>query len=697
MAYVVPDSIINLYGGVHITNKQQIAFKTRSQQTTYFASKLIRSKVACSYVRRTGRLKIEDGVGLMLSCNYISFRNPSFEDKEIYARVVDVNYVNNTTVEISYIIDWFQTFMFDVTYEDAVMQREHLSVADWNKVQTNPYDRTVYEMFTPENLPVGKDMEKLYTIPNGVDNYLCLQPNQPMNDQDTAYTTLFDDTYSKFKDIVFMISDFDFMEISQQELTEFWNCFDTIYTSAGWKAYKSSGTFFVSSADHRLLGEDDGQGYPVYLNTPVPIAYNICFLTYNSETPETCMGNVQKVIDFLTLHQLTHCIIGLYQVSTNFKVFILNNGGFNYKVAPVNDVNVVNKKLMHSPYQYIRVETASGDIKEYHYEKFLVRNQDGTFNLRVLGTINGQPCMMILPYYYKNGSYKGDSGSNIWSLFNLSSMLGYNIAERLEFNSFSQIGFVTDAYLAYLGEQYTQNLQNRTTGSEYYARAYSDKGVLDAYGERIGGVISGGLAGAKAGFTSGGPVGAVVGAIGGVFTGGVSGNLKYGSTTQANENLNQMYDEANVLGALGVKDAQAIASGDVPSAVFNEAKAGFVADEYHPSNANSSNLYISEFGDVESFKITRVQLRDVFVQKYDSYFTRYGYSSSRVGIPRICNFMANSSDNTLLPKFLTQTNGLSMTYVKTQDMNVNTPLKPVEDFIESMFNNGMRFIDGSTL
>ena len=59
--------------------------------------------------------------------------------------------------------------------------------------------------------------------------------------------------------------------------------------------------------------------------------------------------------------------------------------------------------------------------------------------------------------------------------------------------------------------------------------------------------------------------------------------------------------------------------------------------------------------------------------------------------------MANSSNNAELPKFLTQTNGYSMTYVKTQSMNVNSTMKPVSDFIEQMFNNGMRFIDGSTL
>ena len=251
MAYIVPDSVITLYNNVPITNQQQIAFKTLAQQTAYFATKILRSKVNCSYVRRNGRLKIEDGMGLMLNCNYISFRNPSFENKTIYARVIDYVYINNVTVEIQYVIDWFQTFMFDVTYEDAVMDREHLSVADWNKVATNPYDRSVYEMFTPEDLPVDKNMEKLYTIPST--GYNCITPNEALT-QDYAYTNLFDDSVVNMdKDICMLISDFDYSELDSTDLKAFWDNFDDIYTSGDWQAFKNAGGYQLGS-DNRLLG-----------------------------------------------------------------------------------------------------------------------------------------------------------------------------------------------------------------------------------------------------------------------------------------------------------------------------------------------------------------------------------------------------------------------------------------------------------
>lgn len=677
MAYVVPNSTITLYTNVPITNQQQIAFKTLAQQTSYFTSKILRSKVNCSYVRRTGKLKIEDGMGLMLTCNYISFKNPSFENKTIYARVIDYAYINNATVEISYVIDWFQTFMFDVTYEDAIIDREHLSVADWTKVATDPYDKSVYEMFTPEdNLPVSKEMEKRYTIPSNGQNYLSPTGSvgtgviTKLDSQDYAYTQLFSMSTAT-KEICMLISDFDYAELDATDLKEFWDNFDTIYTTGDWKALRlSSG--FVLGADNRLQGESDGQGNPVYLNSAVPHSYNICFMSYTNNNTD----KLQKVVDYMTLQGITHCIIGIYQVSADYKVFLAQSGssGFNYAVAPVNSQTIVNKKLLHSPFQYIRVESASGDVKEYKYEEFLDKNNDGTYNLRYLATLNGVPCVMIIPFKYKSTSLATHTPTVI-DLFGYNTKTGFNIGERIEFNAFPQIGYVTDAYLTYLSQQYSENLQSRTTMAEQTTKS-----------SKVGNAVSAITRAANA-----------LNPFGGSFLdfGGAAVN----ATNEQIASRNQMvaYDEASVLRRLNSQDASAIASGDAVSEVFNEGKAGFIADEYHPSNANGANLALSEYGNIESFKITRVQLRDVFIEKYDAYFTHYGYSSSRIGVPRICNFMQNSSDNTKLPKFLTQTNNYSMTYVKTQSMNVESTMKPVSDFIETMFNNGMRFIDGTTL
>jgi hypothetical protein len=166
---IVPDSTITLYGGVDIDNGEQLVFKSRANQTAYFQSKLVRAQTPCTVVRKTGRLRVEIAGSVIATCNYLSFINPHFDNKIVYARIIDYDYINNECVEISYVIDYWQTWMFDVTFEDMYIEREHLSQADFAKAETNPFDPTIYEFRTAENLPIAKELEKnYYTI--GTDN-----------------------------------------------------------------------------------------------------------------------------------------------------------------------------------------------------------------------------------------------------------------------------------------------------------------------------------------------------------------------------------------------------------------------------------------------------------------------------------------------------------------------------------------------
>lgn len=657
MAYIVPDSVITLYNNVPITNQVQIAFKTLAQQTAYFATKILRSKVNCSYVRRNGRLKIEDGMGLMRNCNYISFRNPSFENKTIYARIIDYVYINNTTVEIQYVIDWFQTFMFDVTYEDAVMDREHLSIADWNKVEANPYDRSVYEMFTPENLPSDKSMEKIYDQ-GGIITYSGSAGYADMSN-DVAYT------YVGRPVIVMLISDYDVDEVGVDIFADF-----DIYI-------KSDGTV-VTNASQTDVGFTSV--LPQKIDFPVPKACTIGLIGCDSSQSDLRpkLDVFKTIVDNLTYQRLSQQVIGVYLVNSVFLDSYLDtiDGGRNTHYYGISKPNtaVTNKKLLTSPYEYIRVQTMAGDTKEYQYENFKEIQSGGNIaKLYMLSLIDGLPEFSIVPYKYKS-SFLSDS-----SYFTIN----MNTEERIDFSAFPQISYTTDAYLTYLGEQYSNSLGQRTIGSSIRESEAAKWKEYQSIGSTAGSMINTAVF-AGSGGTLGSPD------IGGIIGGSVQSVWSAEDRYRTDRRIEEENNYRNT-------DASVIASGDPSMYTYADAKGAYVADNYvSGSNGGTLNYYIG-IRDVGTFKITRVQLRDVFVQKYDAYFTHYGYSSSRIGVPRICNFMANSSNNAELPKFLTQTNGYSMTYVKTQSMNVNATMKPVSDFIEQMFNNGMRFIDGSTL
>ncbi len=175
---ITPQSTITLYSGVDIGTEQQLAFSSRAKQTAYFASKVKKSYVNCTVVKnKIGVIKVaikpygQAGQGEitgtdLASCNYMSFTNKTFDkidantDRVIYAYIVDYSYENNETALIQYVIDYWQTWCFDVTYHDMYIDREHLSQDEWAKVEANPYRADVPQMVTAEPLPTPMEYEK---------------------------------------------------------------------------------------------------------------------------------------------------------------------------------------------------------------------------------------------------------------------------------------------------------------------------------------------------------------------------------------------------------------------------------------------------------------------------------------------------------------------------------------------------------
>ena len=651
MANIAPCSTITLYSGVAITNGQQIAFKNSADQIAYFNSKKIsgHEETQCTYVRHNrGYIKIEDTMGVMLSCNYISWKNANagFENKTIYARVTDFEYINNSTVKIYYTIDWFQTFMFDVTYETAVLEREHLSVSDWSSATTNPYRNDIYELLTEEDIVnVDKSMEKFYSTYARIQPHLTGYSGTPMS-QDVAFT------YAAGGVICMLISNFDRTEFSPDPFNDF-----DVYIESNGSVVKPTG------GDATL----QAQFTSVTVKVPVPRAFTIGFLSLSQS-----LSKMKNIIDFLTLQGLTCQIIGAYLIDSFYiDAFLDTVDGKSHNTYYTINKGVagftgMDPKLYRSPFQYIRVENSNGDSKEYQYENF---SNIATDNARLyyLATIDGMPMEALVPASYKDNLPMGATGYET---------MGLNMDERVEFASFPQIGFTTDAYLTFLSNQYNQNLQSRTTASEQTTKVGEVGNIIGNFLGSAASMV--GLGGqANYGGLPANAINTLNGAIGGM-------------------NRMQAYDEASVLRNLGGEDASMIASGDAVSEVFNEAKKGFVADQYHAGSSGSLPYYTTALS-AGSFRITRVQLKETYQKQINAVFTRYGYASHRVGLPRICNYMSNSADNTKLPKFLKQADGLNETYVKCREMDVQCPMKPVADFFEQMFKNGMRFVDGSSL
>lgn len=163
--YVAPNSTIVLCKNLKIDNSYSdtIYFTSASAQEAYFKSKAIATIDNNTYVRKgLGKVRVGIPIASLYNCNYMMFRNQSFENKWFYAFVVSVEYINNQTTELTFDVDVLQTWMFDYSPNQCYVDREHSST-------DNPGDNLINE---------GLDTGEYTFMPNGsfnnLQNDLCI-------------------------------------------------------------------------------------------------------------------------------------------------------------------------------------------------------------------------------------------------------------------------------------------------------------------------------------------------------------------------------------------------------------------------------------------------------------------------------------------------------------------------------------------
>lgn len=128
--YIQPNSQIKLLKNVPLdtTYNHTILFSNASAQSSYFISCAKYSLDQQSYQRvNKGSMRVQVNAENLYDCNYLMFQNTSFGQKWFYAFITSVEYVNNETSEVTYIIDPMQTYLFDVELKQCFVEREHSS------------------------------------------------------------------------------------------------------------------------------------------------------------------------------------------------------------------------------------------------------------------------------------------------------------------------------------------------------------------------------------------------------------------------------------------------------------------------------------------------------------------------------------------------------------------------------------------
>lgn len=145
--YIAPDSVIRLIKNCPLdtTYEHTIYFNSKDEQTAYFSGLTKYTLTKQTYQRVNKNLmRVQYKADDLYDCNYLMFQNTAFGNKWFYAFIKRIDYVNNITSEIEYVIDVMQTWHFDYTLGQCFIEREHSRTDEIG-------DNTV-----PENLELGE-------------------------------------------------------------------------------------------------------------------------------------------------------------------------------------------------------------------------------------------------------------------------------------------------------------------------------------------------------------------------------------------------------------------------------------------------------------------------------------------------------------------------------------------------------------
>lgn len=153
--YIPPTTSLRLLNHVPLSPnfENTIYFPTKVAQYNYFVTKTKFSFIEFTYQRETGKIRVPKRKEEIYDCNYLmyqNFNNTEFVEKWFYAFILNIEYVNNNTSEITFQIDPIQTWLYDpgTSFLECFIERCH-----------TPSDR-LFENLIPEDLDFGESVEQ---------------------------------------------------------------------------------------------------------------------------------------------------------------------------------------------------------------------------------------------------------------------------------------------------------------------------------------------------------------------------------------------------------------------------------------------------------------------------------------------------------------------------------------------------------
>ena len=146
--YVEPNTQIHILQCVPLSKSYEhtVRYKNATEQYNGFIAYLKHTLNNYSYQRAgLGTIRVQLPYSQVYNCNYMMFKNTSYENRWFYAFITGASYLSNDVTEVYYMIDVMQTFAYDYQFKKCFIERAHESTD------------IIYDNTQPEGLEIGSD------------------------------------------------------------------------------------------------------------------------------------------------------------------------------------------------------------------------------------------------------------------------------------------------------------------------------------------------------------------------------------------------------------------------------------------------------------------------------------------------------------------------------------------------------------
>jgi len=340
-----PSTIVYLCGvPLESDLKNQLTFDSAAAQAAYFQSKIKKQYTNFTYQRKDNILRVPANIDDLYKCNYVMYQNVNFGSKWFYAFIVDREYINPNCTHLTIKTDPYQTYMFDITFYNSFVVREHVS------------DDTIGAHTLPEPVQTGEPI---------------------------VNHTYLDITFSA--ETIFNFN------------SNFW-C--AIFTTD--KIFADLPTNFYPD---NFIG---GNACPLYIYAPDSLANLTPFINYIADKNklESIIAIVPLLKNYTNAQSVptSELPTTFYLISDGGGVVpSLDPTKQNYSITPnfsrLDNYLPKNNKLYTSPYMYGILQSSNGQKMRLDYEEWGRGQNPKTIHTVYSATTD--PCIIAVPYDYR--------------------------------------------------------------------------------------------------------------------------------------------------------------------------------------------------------------------------------------------------------------------------------------------------------